>query len=112
MLDLIIDISGDRVESGSPQVFSDWSESNSSETHFLSKHKDQKTALGTATAKASVDDTNASVSKLVTTVLISVPVNFFLARGHANFSGGHTKYSALIYESTLANCHFRQCWVR
>jgi len=47
-------------ESGSPQVFSDWSESNSSGIHFLSKHKDQKTALGTATAEASVDDTNAS----------------------------------------------------
>ena len=69
MFDLI-DISLDCVESGSPQVFSDWSESNSSDTHFLSKHKDQKTAQGTATTKALVDDTNASVSKLVTTMLI------------------------------------------
>ena len=83
----LIDISGDCVESGSPQVFSDWSESNSSETHFLSKHKDQKTALGTTTAKASVDDTNASVSKLVTTVLVSVSVNFFFGKGSCKFPG-------------------------
>ena len=27
----------------------------------------------------------------------------FLARGHAIFQGGHTKYSALIYKSTLAD---------
>ena len=111
MFDLI-DISVDRVESGSPQVFSDWSESNSSEIHFLSKHKDQKTALGTATAEASVDDTNASVSKLVTTVPISVSVNFFLTRGHAIFQGGRTKYSTLIYKSTLDDCRFRHCRVR
>lgn len=83
----LIDISGDCVESGSPQVFSDWLESNSSETHFLSKHKDQKTALGTTTAKASVDDTNASVSKLVTTVLVSVSVNFFFGKGSCKFPG-------------------------
>ena len=36
----------------------------------------------------------------------SVPVNFFLARGHAIFQGVHTKYSTLIYESTLADCRF------
>ena len=42
----------------------------------------------------------------------SVPVNFFSARGHAFFQGGRTKYSTLIYKSTLANCRFRLCWVR
>ena len=35
----------------------------------------------------------------------------FLARGHAIFQGGRTKYSTLIYKSTLAVCHFRQCSV-
>ena len=42
---------------------------------------------------------------------ISVPVNFVLTRGHAIFQGGHTKYSTLIYKSTLADCRFRQCRV-
>ena len=42
----------------------------------------------------------------------SVPVNFFLPRGHAIFQGGCTKYSTLIYKSNSADCHFRPCWVR
>ena len=37
----------------------------------------------------------------------SVPVNFFLARGHAIFQGGRIKYSTVIYKSTLAYCCFR-----
>ena len=45
-------------------------------------------------------------------VTYSGPVHFFLARGHAIFQGGHTKYSTLIYKSTLANCRFRLCRVR
>ena len=45
------------------------------------------------------------------TLKINVPVNFFLARGHAIFQGGRTKYSTLIYKSTLADCCFRPCRV-
>lgn len=41
----------------------------------------------------------------------SVSVIFFLARGHAVFHGGCTKYSTLIYQSILADCCFRQCRV-
>ena len=37
---------------------------------------------------------------------------FFWAGGHAIFQGGRTKYSTLIYRSTLADCRFRQCQVR
>ena len=42
----------------------------------------------------------------------SVPLNFFLAKGHAIFQGVRTKYSTLIYKSTLAYCRFRPCRVR
>ena len=42
----------------------------------------------------------------------SVPVNFFLPRGHAIFQGGRTKYSTLIYMSILADCRFHLCRVR
>ena len=42
----------------------------------------------------------------------SVPVNFFWQGVMQFFRGGHTKYSTLIYKSTLADCRFRQCRVR